>query len=43
MSQMCSMNGCKEKKGMCGHEKMMMLIVVVGAIGGLGHWALHLF
>jgi hypothetical protein len=35
MSLMCSMEGCKQKQGMCVHEKMMMgvmiaMLVVVG-------------
>ena len=32
MSLMCSMNGCKQKQGMCVHEKMMMAVVVLAAI-----------
>jgi hypothetical protein len=32
MSLMCSMDGCKQKQGMCIHEKMMMSIVVLMAI-----------
>ena len=35
MSLMCSMNGCKQKKGMCIHEKMMMVVVVLAAIAGI--------
>jgi len=34
MSLMCSMEGCKQKQGMCIHEKMMMVIVVVAMIAG---------
>ena len=34
MSLMCSMEGCKQKQGMCIHEKMMMAIVVVAMIAG---------
>ena len=34
MSLMCSMKGCKEKQGMCIHEKMMlgMVVVVMAAV-----------
>ena len=33
MSLMCSMDGaCKQKPGMCIHEKMMMSIVVLMVI-----------
>lgn len=34
MSLMCSMEGCKQKQGMCIHEKMMMVIIVVAMIAG---------
>lgn len=34
MSLMCSMEGCKQKHGMCVHEKMMMVIVVVALVAG---------
>lgn len=34
MSLMCSMEGCKQKQGMCIHEKMMMVIVVIAMIAG---------
>ncbi len=32
MSLMCSMNGCKQKQGMCIHEKMMVAVMVLAAI-----------
>ena len=35
MSLMCSMDGCKQKQGMCIHEKMMMVVVVLAAIAGI--------
>ncbi len=34
MSLMCPMEGCKQKHGMCVHEKMMMAIAVMAAIAG---------
>ena len=38
MSLMCSMKGCKQKVGMCGHEKKMMagllVLLVVGYVAG---------
>ena len=34
MSLMCSMEGCKQKQGMCIHEKIMMVIIVVAMIAG---------
>ena len=29
MAKVCPLNGCKEKKGMCIHDWMMLIIVVV--------------
>jgi len=38
MSMMCNKESCKAKRGMCGHEKMMMWgILIVSAIG-LSYW-----
>lgn len=33
MSQMCSMDGCKQKQGMCIHEKMILGMVVIAMVG----------
>lgn len=35
MSLMCSMNGCREKKGLCIHEKMLAVFALMAAIGGI--------
>jgi hypothetical protein len=44
MSLMCKMGEqCSATKGMCVHEKMMMGVVAVMALGGVAHWALHWF
>ncbi|MDP2681477.1 MAG: hypothetical protein Q8P28_01540 [Deltaproteobacteria bacterium] len=32
MSLMCPMQGCKEKQGMCGHEKVMLGLVGIIAL-----------
>ncbi len=29
MAKVCPMKGCREKEGMCIHDKMMMWMVVV--------------
>jgi len=29
MSLMCPMQGCKEKQGMCTHEKVMLALAVI--------------
>ncbi len=37
MSMMCSLEGCKQKAGMCKHEKMMagvLVLLVVGYVAG---------
>ena len=34
MSLMCSMEGCKQKQGMCIHEKMMMAVLIMAVIAG---------
>lgn len=40
MSKMCKMNGkCTSKKGICIHEKMMVVMMV--AIGLAGHFMFH--
>ena len=33
MPLMCSMDGCKQKQGMCIHEKMMLGMMAVIAVG----------
>ena len=44
MSLMCKISdSCSAIKGMCIHEKMMMGIVVLAALGVVGHWVLHWF
>lgn len=38
MSMMCKMNSaCEAKHGMCAHEKMMMVVVLVAA-GIAAYW-----
>lgn len=40
MAMMCSTEGCVRKPGMCGHEKMMLVMMAVGVIGGVAYWLL---
>lgn len=43
MSLMCKMSHqCSTTKGMCVHEKMMVIVVVM-ALAAAGHYLLHLF
>ena len=32
MAKMCPMSGCKDKPGMCIHEKMMIGLVIIVVI-----------
>jgi hypothetical protein len=43
MAAMCPMSGCKTKRGMCVHDKLMLVMAGVLAIALGGHWGLHLF
>lgn len=29
MAKMCPMQGCKEKEGMCMHEKTMLVLLII--------------
>ncbi len=40
MAMMCSMNGCTQKHGICGHEKMMVVLMTMVVIGGMAYWLL---
>jgi hypothetical protein len=43
MSIMCKLDGkCSQTKGMCIHEKMMMVVAVVAMLAA-AHWGLHWF
>ncbi len=34
MAKMCTMEGCKTSEGMCVHEKMMAVVVMVVIVAG---------
>lgn len=36
MSLMCTMESCKAKKGMCGHEKAMLVIALIAVLAFAG-------
>lgn len=42
MAKMCPMKGCAAKQGMCIHDKMMVLMGLMVAVGAVAHWGLHL-
>lgn len=33
--KMCPMEGCKQKQGMCVHDKMMLVMIILAVIAGL--------
>ena len=43
MAAMCPIEGCKAKKGLCIHDKLMILMAVAVVVGvGGAHFVLHL-
>jgi hypothetical protein len=42
MAAMCPIDGCKAKKGLCIHDKLMIAMAVMFAGYAGAHWALHL-
>ena len=38
MSLMCNKESCKVKRGMCGHEKMMLGIMALAIVSSLVYW-----
>ena len=43
MAKMCPMDGCKAKSGLCIHDKMMIVMGVMGVMAMVAHWGVHLF
>lgn len=41
MSVMCSLAACKAQAGMCGHEKMMLGVAVILAMGASAYLLMH--
>lgn len=35
MSLMCPLEGCEQKQGMCIHEKIMLVMIILAVIAGL--------
>jgi hypothetical protein len=38
MSLMCPMDGCKQKQGMCVHEKMMLGMMIIIMVATVAWW-----
>lgn len=43
MAKMCPLDGCRRKKGMCIHDKIMMAMTSLGIVLAGAHWGLHWF
>lgn len=44
MSMMCKLGErCSHSKKMCGHEKLMAVMMIGAACAAIAHWGLHLF
>lgn len=42
MAAMCPIDGCKAKKGMCIHDKLMVAMAAVLGALAVAHWGLQL-
>ncbi len=42
MATMCPLSGCKSTKGMCIHDKLMIVMGGMFAAFAVAHWGLHL-
>jgi hypothetical protein len=40
VTSMCKMTECTKQQGMCGHEKMMLAVLVMLLAGGEAYWLL---
>lgn len=38
MAKMCPLDGCKAKKGLCIHDKIMIAMGVIGMLGAAAYW-----
>jgi hypothetical protein len=43
MAKMCPIDGCRQTKGLCIHDKMMIVMGLVLMIVAGAHWGLHAF
>ncbi|WP_269763949.1 hypothetical protein [Leptospirillum ferrooxidans] len=43
MSMMCTKEGCTTHKGLCGHEKTMLGMMLLLSGAAAGHWMFHWF
>jgi len=38
MSLMCPLEGCKQKQGMCVHEKVMLAMIILAVIASVAFY-----
>jgi len=43
MATICPIDGCKKKTSLCIHDKLMIVMIAMMAVGAVSHWGLHLF
>ncbi len=43
MPAMCPLTGCKTNRGMCIHDKLMIVMGIMGVVLAGAHWGLHWF
>lgn len=41
MAKMCPIDGCKAKRGLCIHDKLMIAMGVMFIVFAGTHWGLH--
>jgi hypothetical protein len=42
MAKMCPLDGCRAKHGLCIHDKLMIVMALMGVALGAAHWGLNL-
>jgi len=43
MAKICPIDGCRARKGLCIHDKMMIVMGVMVLMAAGAHFGLHLF
>ncbi len=43
MAKMCPLDGCKNRKGLCIHDWMMIAMGAMAAVLAGAHWVVHAF
>lgn len=43
MAKMCPIDGCRQSKAMCIHDKLMVVMGLGLGLAAGAHWGLHVF